>query len=76
MYQLHRLDKQSIIDFIKRCQGKCGGISACEGHDPHILYTLSAIQVSTYSDVHLDKKLIMKSILDSLHLRQSQRDRC
>lgn len=45
--QLDRLDKQSIIDFIKKCQCPVsGGISACEGHDPHLLYTLSAVQVS------------------------------
>lgn len=48
MGQLDKLDKKSIIDFIKKCQSPAtggGGISACDGHDPHILYTLSAIQV-------------------------------
>lgn len=45
MGQLDKLDKQSIIEFIKKCQSPCGGISACDGHDPHLLYTLSAIQV-------------------------------
>lgn len=46
MGQLPRLEKSSIIDFIQKCQCPItGGISACEGHDPHILYTLSAIQI-------------------------------
>lgn len=49
MGQLDRLDKQSIIDFIKICQCPVsGGIAACEGHDPHLLYTLSAIQVRVF----------------------------
>lgn len=47
MDKLGRLEKQSIIEFIQKCQcPQTGGISACEGHDPHILYTLSAVQVS------------------------------
>lgn len=44
--QLEKLDRQEIIDFIKKCQSpQTGGISACIKHDPHILYTLSAIQI-------------------------------
>lgn len=43
---LSKLNKDEIIDFIKKCQcAVSGGFSPCEGHDPHILYTLSAIQV-------------------------------
>lgn len=46
---LDKIDKISIIEFIKKCQcPTSGGISPCEGHDPHILYTLSAVQVSYY----------------------------
>lgn len=46
MNQLDRLDRTSIIDFIKRCQcATTGGFAPCEGHDPHILYTLSAVQI-------------------------------
>lgn len=44
---LSKLNKDEIIDFVKKCQcSVTGGFSPCEGHDPHILYTLSAIQVS------------------------------
>ena len=44
--KIEEIDKKSIIDFIKKCQcPSSGGISACDGHDPHLLYTLSAIQV-------------------------------
>lgn len=46
MHQLDRVNRQEIIDFIKKCQcPTSGGISACEGHDPHLLYTLSAVQI-------------------------------
>lgn len=44
--QLEKLDKMTIIEFVKKCQCPVnGGVSACEGHDPHVLYTLSAVQV-------------------------------
>ncbi|MCI4386247.1 hypothetical protein PGIGA_G00060070 [Pangasianodon gigas] len=44
MSQLHRMNRDEIIDFIKASQHECGGISASVGHDPHLLYTLSAVQ--------------------------------
>lgn len=47
MGHLNKLDREEILEFIRKCQcPKTGGIAPCEGHDPHILYTLSAIQVS------------------------------
>nr|AAH57661.1 Rabggtb protein [Mus musculus] len=46
MGQLHRMNREEILVFIKSCQHECGGISASIGHDPHLLYTLSAVQVS------------------------------
>lgn len=49
MHELPRLDKKSIIEFIKRCYcSQTGGFAACENHDPNILYTLSAIQVNLH----------------------------
>ena len=46
MGQLDKLNKAELIQFIKNCQcSTSGGFAPCEGHDPHILYTLSAIQV-------------------------------
>ncbi|XP_015491219.1 geranylgeranyl transferase type-2 subunit beta [Parus major] len=44
MGQLHRINKEEILSFIKSCQYECGGISGSIGHDPHLLYTLSAVQ--------------------------------
>lgn len=52
MGQLPRMNRQEIIDFITACQHECGGISASIGHDPHLLYTLSAIQVTAVDLIH------------------------
>lgn len=51
MGELPRMNQQEIVDFIKACQHECGGISASIGHDPHLLYTLSAVQVADYSRI-------------------------
>jgi len=46
MGQLDRLDRKYIVEFVKRCQcPTTGGFAPCEGHDAHLLYTLSAIQI-------------------------------
>ncbi|XP_013143093.1 PREDICTED: geranylgeranyl transferase type-2 subunit beta [Papilio polytes] len=51
MNQSSRMPKEEIIEFITSCQDKeSGGISASIGHDPHILYTLSAVQVLAMYD--------------------------
>ena len=39
------MEKEEIIEFVKSCQHDNGGFSASQYHDPHLLYTLSAIQV-------------------------------
>ncbi|NXC45275.1 PGTB2 transferase, partial [Penelope pileata] len=54
MGQLHRMNKEEILTFIKSCQHECGGISASIGHDPHLLYTLSAVQILIlYESLHV-----------------------
>ncbi|XP_005097653.2 geranylgeranyl transferase type-2 subunit beta [Aplysia californica] len=45
--QLDRMDKGEVVDFIQKCQHSCGGMSCSIGHDPHLLSTLSAIQILT-----------------------------
>lgn len=39
-------DTEFILDFVKRNQNEDGGYAASDGHDSHVLHTLSAIQVS------------------------------
>uniref|UniRef100_A0A4W3IJH9 Geranylgeranyl transferase type-2 subunit beta n=1 Tax=Callorhinchus milii TaxID=7868 RepID=A0A4W3IJH9_CALMI len=54
MGQLHRMNKEEILQFVKSCQHDCGGISASLCHDPHLLYTLSAVQIlSLYDSLHV-----------------------
>ena len=43
--QLARMDKDEVVSFIKDCQTEDGGMACSIGHDPHMLSTLSAIQV-------------------------------
>ena len=45
------MEKEEIIEFVKSCQHDNGGFSACQNHDPHLLYTLSAIQVYKFSSL-------------------------
>ena len=41
----HRLNQNEIVEFVKSCQHECGGFGASMNHDPHLLYTLSALQI-------------------------------
>ena len=45
MGQLHRMNREEILTCIQSCQHECGGISVSIGRGPHLLYTLSAVQI-------------------------------
>jgi geranylgeranyl transferase type-2 subunit beta len=46
MKNLDRMRKEEILEFVRSCQDPIGGgFSASPDHDPHLLYTLSALQV-------------------------------
>ncbi|XP_012278113.1 geranylgeranyl transferase type-2 subunit beta [Orussus abietinus] len=45
MGQLECTDRSEILEFIGKCQNDCGGIGGSINHDPHLLYTLSAVQI-------------------------------
>lgn len=45
MGKLEVMNKSEVLEFVRSCQHPCGGVSACINHDPHLLYTLSAVQV-------------------------------
>uniref|UniRef100_A0A7S3LW72 Geranylgeranyl transferase type-2 subunit beta n=1 Tax=Palpitomonas bilix TaxID=652834 RepID=A0A7S3LW72_9EUKA len=40
-----KMDKKKICEFVRSCQHPSGGYSGNVGHDPHLLYTLSAVQI-------------------------------
>eukprot|EP00898_Chlorokybus_atmophyticus_P008261 jgi/Chlat1/8436/Chrsp80S07848 len=48
--RLDEMDADSLLPWLTRCQHPSGGFSASEGHDPHILYTLSAVQILALYD--------------------------
>lgn len=44
--QLDKMSRSEVVQFIRQCQdAESGGFSASLGHDPHMLFTLSAVQV-------------------------------
>lgn len=44
------LPRDDTIAFVKSCQHPCGGFAAHPGHDAHLLYTVSAIQILAIED--------------------------
>ena len=39
------LPRQETINFVLSCQHENGGFGAAPGHDAHMLYTVSAVQI-------------------------------
>lgn len=39
------LPRDQTIEFVRSCQNQDGGFGAAPGHDSHMLYTLSAVQI-------------------------------
>ncbi|KAK1705597.1 prenyltransferase and squalene oxidase [Colletotrichum lupini] len=52
------LPRDETIDFVLSCQHESGGFGAAPGHDAHMLYTVSAVQI-----------LVMIDALDELEAR-------
>ncbi|KAG8655694.1 hypothetical protein MANES_04G060700v8 [Manihot esculenta] len=48
--KLDVVDSEEITEWIIQCQHESGGFAGNIGHDPHILYTLSAVQVLALLD--------------------------
>ena len=48
--QLDALDGPAIVNFVLECQHPNGGFGGNVDHDPHILYTLSAVQILVLFD--------------------------
>jgi geranylgeranyl transferase type-2 subunit beta len=62
---LDEMPRQVAIDFVLSCQHSSGGFSGNLGHDPHLLYTLSAVQILCLYDAldHLDIDKVASYIL-------------
>lgn len=50
MGSLQHMDRQQVITFLRQCIDESGGVSPSVGHDPHLLYTLSAVQIACLLD--------------------------
>ncbi|XP_062118417.1 geranylgeranyl transferase type-2 subunit beta 1-like [Humulus lupulus] len=48
--KLHVLDVDQIISWLISCQHESGGFGGNIGHDPHVMYTLSVVQVLALFD--------------------------
>jgi geranylgeranyl transferase type-2 subunit beta len=44
------LDRDEVVEFVLSCQHDNGGFGAAPGHDAHLLYTVSAVQVLVLCD--------------------------
>ena len=54
----HMMDTAAITDWVLSCQHTNGGFGGSERHDPHLLYTLSAVQILGLCDAldRIDKE--------------------
>jgi len=61
---LNDLDGTAIVDFVLQCQHDCGGFGGNLGHDPHLLYTLSAVQILCLFDAlpRLDADRVLRYV--------------
>lgn len=57
------LPRQETIDFVLSCQHDLGGFGAAPGHDAHMLYTVSAVQILAMVDAldELDSRGVGKA---------------
>ncbi|KAK3421636.1 hypothetical protein EUGRSUZ_G02268 [Eucalyptus grandis] len=62
--KLDTVDSDEVVSWILQCQHESGGFGGNIGHDPHLLYTLSAMQVLALFD-KLDV-LDVNKVTDSL----------
>ena len=54
MGKLDAMDQEEVVSWVLSCQHPNGGFGGSERHDPHLLYTLSALQILALYD-QLDK---------------------
>lgn len=59
------LPRDEMIAFVKSCQHESGGFGAHPGHDAHLLYTVSAIQVLAIQDAldSIDRELVVSWVV-------------
>jgi geranylgeranyl transferase type-2 subunit beta len=48
--KLDLMEADEVVDWVLECQHEGGGFGGSERHDPHLLYTLSALQILALHD--------------------------
>jgi geranylgeranyl transferase type-2 subunit beta len=71
------LKKENLIEFVMSCFTPSGGFCPSPGHDPHVLYTLTAVQTLALLDsLHLlkeeDKQDKVASYLSSMQIKSGR----
>src|SRR5690606_12687997 len=66
MHKLDVLNKEDVITFVLSCLCEGGGFAGHPNHDPHLLYTLSGIQILATYDA-LDRINIMATVQCEAH---------
>ncbi|KAI4364057.1 hypothetical protein MLD38_020199 [Melastoma candidum] len=65
--RIDAVDVNAIVSWIMACQHESGGFGGNVGHDPHVLYTLSAVQcLALFDKMHL---LDVEKMLPSYKMR-------
>jgi geranylgeranyl transferase type-2 subunit beta len=50
MHSLQEIDSKRVVDWVMSCQHENGAFGGNADHDPHLLYTLSAVQIMALYD--------------------------
>ena len=45
MHSLHLMPRAAVVEWVQKCRHDSGGYGGNIGHDAHLLYTLSAVQI-------------------------------
>ena len=58
------MQSEEIVDWVQRCQHDSGGYGGNVDHDPHMLYTLSALQILAVCDRMdlVNKELVLQFV--------------
>ena len=70
-------DRPSIVDWVLQCHdARSGGFGGNVGHDGHLLYTLSAIQILALADALEDARFVAlrEAVIDFCAARQQTHD--
>ncbi|OZJ02867.1 hypothetical protein BZG36_04084 [Bifiguratus adelaidae] len=65
MHHIDALDREEVIAYVKGCQHSNGGFGGHTGHDPHMIYTLSAVQILITEDAiaEIDTQQVVDYVL-------------